>query len=418
MDNTARGRCGVMNYVAPFLTPELWAKVFAHLQELPDTISPFDDPDQKQNQAEVHQLKLVCKHFRDICVTDPTLVQRVYLDTGFSARALPSLLGWLEKSKSSVQIFQSTCYSPLIDAVLAVLASSEPSIRMVDVCNVSACSISLVAMFTRLEKCGLCHENTEELDLAPLEGLPRLSHLILQGEYKQLNHLAGLTRLECHDAKVSGVQEFPPTLQHLALQHSTLLDMHTQGLPACTALTHLKLWTSRLEDNNGQVYLKADLSLIPTDIGLLTKLHTLSLGSASYAEEHANVEWISQLASLQNLSMWFGRGHGQVLQHLPLLTKLTSLYIQGPSDYASHAGLNHVLDLDIDWHRLQALQQLSICQGRLHLGDNIADLVDLHQLRVISFAHIIIDSESPAAFTFHLPRLSSYSFFDNLVWTL
>lgn len=44
---------------APTLTPELWAKVFSRLEELPEPTEPWDDPDQKQNQVEVHQLKLV-----------------------------------------------------------------------------------------------------------------------------------------------------------------------------------------------------------------------------------------------------------------------------------------------------------------------------------------------------------------------
>ena len=69
---------GVERQNAPALPPELWAKVFSHLEELPETIEPWDDPDQKQNQAEVHQLKLVCRQFRDILASHSGLMQHLY----------------------------------------------------------------------------------------------------------------------------------------------------------------------------------------------------------------------------------------------------------------------------------------------------------------------------------------------------
>ena len=74
----------------PALTPELWSNVFAHVEELPENFDT-QPQDQQQNQAEVHQLKLVCKQFRDICASHSVLVQRLYLADGFSSeRSLPS----------------------------------------------------------------------------------------------------------------------------------------------------------------------------------------------------------------------------------------------------------------------------------------------------------------------------------------
>ena len=57
----------------PALTPELWTKIFAHLEELPDFLD-WDDEEQEPNQAKVHQLKLVCKQFRDVDASHSGLV--------------------------------------------------------------------------------------------------------------------------------------------------------------------------------------------------------------------------------------------------------------------------------------------------------------------------------------------------------
>ena len=139
------------------------------------------------------------------------------------------------------------------------------------------------------------------------------------------------------------------------------------------------LSTIRLKDDNDQLYLDEDLTLFPTDIGLLTRLQTLSLCTGSHAEA-ANVEWISQLTSLQGLTLSFGGSHRNLIQASSLLTKLTHLNVEfsGPCEAS-------VLSIDIAWHRLQALQDLSICNFRLELGDGVADLPKLLHLTKISF---------------------------------
>ena len=136
--------------------------------------------------------------------------------------------------------------------MLAGLVSSEQCVKVLDVFGTSACSISLIATFTRLAKCALTHENTQDLDLAPLGVLPTLKHLLLAGQFQQLHCLAGLTRLECNGAIVSGVQEFAPNLQYLRADDSDLLGIHTQGLSSCTALTQLILNSAHLQLNNNK----------------------------------------------------------------------------------------------------------------------------------------------------------------------
>ena len=204
---------------APTLTPELWAKVFSHTEELPEFNCCNSRP--QENQARLHQLKLVCKQFRDVFASHPGLVQRLFLWPDFSVAALPGLLAWLQKSKSSISMFHSACRGPLEDVVMAAFLS-EPSIKWVDAWGVSACTISIVGTFKSLEKCSLRNKQAEILGLAPLGALQSLSHLILSGNFKEIQHLAGLTRLQFSHARVLGVQELAPTLQHLEIHDSTL----------------------------------------------------------------------------------------------------------------------------------------------------------------------------------------------------
>lgn len=137
----------------------------------------------KQHQAEVHQLKLVCKQFRNVYASHTGLVQRLYLSRDFSVASLPSLLAWLHQSKSSVHMFTSPCEGQLVYAVLAGLAASQPSMRMIG-CVLDTFSISLVASFTNLQKCAIWQHEEEHLDLAPLRVLSRLTHLVLQGHFE------------------------------------------------------------------------------------------------------------------------------------------------------------------------------------------------------------------------------------------
>ena len=50
-------------------------------------------------------------------------------------------------------------------------------------------------------------------------------------------------------------------------------------------------------------------------------------------------------------------------------------------------------NVDIEWHRLHVLQDLSICRVRLQLGQGIVGLLQLHHLRHISFAGSSVHSD-------------------------
>ena len=367
---------------APSLTPELWATVFAHLEQRPAYITLYDA---SRRQAEVHQLKLVCKQFRSILESHSELVQRLYLHNHFSFALLPSLLAWLHQNKGAIREFWSNCKSPLVDIVMAGLLSA-PSIGVVDILDVSACTLPLVGTYNSLEECTFRHRKSEHVGLAPLGGLPKLRQLRLQGKFMELQCLTGLTQLECESCFVLGAQELPPALQCLALTHSEFVGVHADTLPACTALARLLLENASLRGNNEYVYLDRNFSVVPTNIGQLTQLHTLHLTADRLVEEPVDLTWVSELTSLQELSMIFDHSSGDIFQHVSLLTNLTYLDISG-FDTKSKANVLHV---EFEWLKLQALRKLFIDLKRIYLSESIFDLLRLPKLHQVCFAHSIV----------------------------
>ncbi|KAL3151098.1 hypothetical protein ABBQ38_012966 [Trebouxia sp. C0009 RCD-2024] len=387
---------------APSLTPELWASVFAHLQDLLEN-AVVGSPERKQ--AEVHRLKLVCKQFRDAFASHPRLVKRLFLGDDLLVSQLPGLLAWLQQNKSSVLTLQSECRRSVFEAVLPELVSSQAALRSI---NVTGVLPSLLVPFSSLEKCVLWHSEGTALNLTPLGRLPRLSHLVLRGHFRQLRHIAGLTRLEClstdtADGLVLDVHKFAPTLQHFAVEYCLLLGVDTLGLSACPGLTHLALRGACLKFRNGLVYLDKDLSVFPSNLQLLGQLHALNLSSKA---QLPSMVWTSALTSLQNLSISFRSSHHFSIRHALLLTNLTRLQMTAHSIFG---GDRSVLSIAVPWHKLQALKVLVLCGFRLKLDVAVVSLLQLPHLKQITFADSIAaeeyDSECFTELVHNLARL-------------
>lgn len=78
---------------------ELWAKVFAYLEDRPGPIRPVTA--QWQQQSEVHRPKLVCKQFRETYSSHPEIVQALYLNSDVTVGSLPSC--WLGYNRTKAQ---------------------------------------------------------------------------------------------------------------------------------------------------------------------------------------------------------------------------------------------------------------------------------------------------------------------------
>ena len=140
------------------LTPELWAKVFAYVEPRPWVTGPVEDSTAQllqRVQTEVHQLKLVCKQFREVYARHSGLVQALYLRNDVPVGSLSSLLVWLQQNKRSLQTFRSECGNLLVEAVLGALVSPDSTLKFVSVGDATPASLSSLAVFTSLEKCAL-----------------------------------------------------------------------------------------------------------------------------------------------------------------------------------------------------------------------------------------------------------------------
>lgn len=248
----------------PLLNSDIWTEIFARLGDRQVETGSLDDPKARQQQRELQQLKLVCKQFSDIFISQPGLIQGLHLHSKFPSSAVTSLLAWLRRSSGSVHVFTSSCDTSLMHTVLVGLMVSSPLLRIINISNTTSWSIQLAAAFTSLEKCALqCPAcQPQYLDLTPLQGLPNLHHLYIQGESKQLHRLPSLTSLRCKDAEImltpnrsvdaeimmTPSRSIGSTLQCLVLEDSSLQGIHAQALQACTALTELVLSAASLLD--------------------------------------------------------------------------------------------------------------------------------------------------------------------------
>ncbi|DBA79721.1 TPA: hypothetical protein ACH3X1_008390 [Trebouxia sp. C0004] len=131
--------------------------------------------------------------------------------------------------------------------------------------------------------------------------------------------------------------------------------------------------------------------MIPTGMGLLTQLHKLHLSTGNDRQaiyDVANLFWISVVTPLADLSMSFRKCVEDMMQDINLLTNLTRLAVMG-------LGGRPVVNIDMEWHKLQALQELSICicNCRMQLGSGIGGLLNLDKLQQISFqgSHVASD---------------------------
>ena len=161
-------------------------------------------------------------------------------------------------------------------------------------------------------------------------------------------------------------------------------------------LGQLVLGDCILRVHGGKLYWDEDMTVVPVNIVMLTQLHTLHLSSSStdFGDPQPNFGWVSQLASLQDLTVICDYSHDQLLQHALLLTNLTRLHIAGVVQ--QNISIRHcvkVLNIDIEWHRLQALQELLLCNYTLLPGQNLCGLLQLQHLKHISLSVSTVNYE-------------------------
>ena len=206
----------------PALTPEIWAKIFAYLEDEHTAFRSYNEIQSRQEVQQRLQLRMVCKQFNDVYAVH---MHRLNLPVSFPTSALPGLLAWLRQSRVSITVFEATCGTSVTDANLGAFVLSCAPLRVIDVSRVSSCSMELLSAFLCLKQCSLGGQELGDFqDLSPLRNLPNLTDLLLCGDFFAINRLQHLTALQLQNSVVRATDNcnFASILQKLMMEDSHL----------------------------------------------------------------------------------------------------------------------------------------------------------------------------------------------------
>ena len=277
-------------------TPELWTKVFAHVETAQMGYRTWNDiEDDQQNQRRLHQLRLVCKQVNEVFAAQPLFLKRLSLPKAFPISSVPSLLGWLQQSKDCAEVLEANCACPTVDVVLGALTSIRSQLKLVSVLDAStACSMQLLGSFSSLETCTLSSLRGS-LNLTPLQALPKLRSLWLAGDFDGLASLSHLTHIQCLAGFLdcTGSCKFGRTLQQLDVERTIFENF---DISVCQGLQVLKLDLSRVIHHHSLMYASGP-PITPVGLSLLTKLETLSPTSSLTSCDYISLAWINELTT-------------------------------------------------------------------------------------------------------------------------
>lgn len=131
---------------------------------------------------------------------------------------------------------------------------------------------------------------------------------------------------------------------------------------------------------------------MPVGRPLSSQLHTLHLLTDNNQTQSLAVNWIYDLSSLEDIAIECNHCDVDLLVRFTNLTNLTKLIFRGC--------LSTCVNLDIEWHHLQAFQFLSIECCTVVCGPRLVSLLQLERLTHVCFDGITLkDSKSAACFS-------------------
>ena len=191
-------------------------------------------------QAEYARLRLVCSQCNEIYKLQK--LRSLSLFKECEGEALCSLLAWLHCHRDSLQSLETTCGGASLDLILGAVAACP--LKLIDVGNVEDATLQSVISCRLLTSCAITID-VPILDIMPLQGLPRLTNLLLQGgRFVNFQVLVHLTSLYLLGARVESASDSPcaSKLSNLELHHASIAQFHHCGLSACQGLKISCLW--------------------------------------------------------------------------------------------------------------------------------------------------------------------------------
>jgi hypothetical protein len=376
----------------------VWVRIFQLIQDADFTDWMYFN-DVAKTQANLHGLRLVCKEFDDVFKRNPDVTRLLYLPRSLSSQSLGSVLKWLRINTLLIRGLRADCRKSYFQEVLSELQSIA-LVTTVSIDECDATKVLLLSRLTGLEHCMLFSKSTGRLDLKPLQSLTSLKRLSLDfGNFIVDQLPPNLTDLTLTDSACLTARQpcsCVSSLKTLEMSDGAVLDLHPQGVSACSALTELDCSDSTILAQDPQKVLglaTCNNLLIPVGFSSLRQLVNLSLWIQSDSEDELDLSCLYGLTALQSLSVSACEVSVIATAGLTNLSRLTYLSFcvwelsvlkgrEGP------ANPDLILKLDIDWCKMQLLQTCCISATFLACDTRLLQMVDMCNLKTLHFSDL------------------------------
>ena len=330
-------------------------------------------------------------------------MQFLCLPTGLTPQKIPGLFAWLRRGTIKVSKLRAQWCSPLLDTVLGALPALRTPTICIDMHNMISPSIQLLSSFDCLQKCLLRPVEDKTFNLSPLQHhLPHLTSLhLVNGGYVEFEGLQHLTCLILSAADISSQRNCGcvHSLKHFACSYGSVTGLHQHALAACVILEVLQLEHVVMEDTQRHIQLDYDFSSVPPSMSCLTNLTRLELGDGDLSL--LNTVWVSDLTTLKDLTITYGRFDCEALNEMMNLTQLTKLSF----NYSGCVINAKKTTIDCLWHCLAALEELSFSDVITYIEERSAEsllqLTRLRKLRLMNVSATCSDGLSVIAALLH-----------------
>ena len=331
--------------VALQLPVEVWNKVFACLKPNCKQIDESRAYKMVTQQAQLHQLRLVCTKVNKVIEQHPELLDQLLL-RHVSCQSWPSLLRWLQRYKSHVRIVMPSSDADSQALLLGALACPSSQLTEVLLRKSRMLHIHALSVFTTITNCSLSDPKEADMDLKPLQGLHSLQDIFLEyGQYSNVPLSSHLTCLDVSDCTASCVQLVcsTPGLKDLTVFKATLSALHDDGLLCCSGLTSLDVLNCSISGSRAGAHFTVGenyMLCIPPNISSLPQLRRLCVAMAT-SNNVVDVSWTYGLTSLYALDLnirgavTFSHDLTQ-LQQLPMLTVAVEPWCESNIGLCSH----------------------------------------------------------------------------------
>ena len=230
-------------------------------------------------QAEYARLRLVCSQYNEMYKLQK--LRSLSLFKEIEGESVCSLLAWLNHHKDSLQSLETTCGGASLDLILGAVAPCP--LKLIDIGNVGHATLQSVTSCRLLTSCAITI-SVPILDILPLQGLPHLTNLFLQGgKFVNFQALLHLTNLYLLGTRVESSSDSPcaSKLSSLELHQGSVAQLHHCGLSACQGLKFLCCDNScMLADSFAdRLFCIPSTCRIPDSASLLTCLTKLTIST-------------------------------------------------------------------------------------------------------------------------------------------